>query len=189
MAQNPLPLRLHNPIRAGLLAWLVPGLGHFYQGRTGKGWLYLICILSLYFVGFVLGEGKVVYWNWVNPWNNPDQFSLHYLGQFWVGLPALPALIQGTLRHYGMNTILWDFMALADPTAPEMRGIHPRLGKLVEVGTIYTTIAGLLNVLAIYDAYEGPAYSDSDADEETAPADTASSSVKDLSNLKAETPV
>jgi hypothetical protein len=49
---------------------------------------------------------------------------------------------------------------MAEPPQLVLRGLHPRLGKLVEVGTIYTAIAGLLNILAIYDAYEGPAYSD-----------------------------
>src|SRR5262249_6254762 len=49
MAQTPVPLR--NPFWAAFLAWLFPGLGHFYQGRTGKGWLYFLCILSLYYVG------------------------------------------------------------------------------------------------------------------------------------------
>ena len=58
---------LRRPYRAAFLAWLVPGLGHFYQGRTGKGWLYAICILSLYLTGFLFGEGKIVYWRWVNP--------------------------------------------------------------------------------------------------------------------------
>ena len=37
---------------------------------------------------------------------------------------------------------------------------------------MYTAIAGLLNVLAIYDALEGPAYhfEDTEADEHPAPA-------------------
>ncbi|MBV8265989.1 MAG: hypothetical protein JO252_06560, partial [Planctomycetaceae bacterium] len=52
MPQTSVPLR--NPYKAALLAWLVPGLGHFYQGRTGKGILYAACILSLYFLGFAL---------------------------------------------------------------------------------------------------------------------------------------
>jgi len=39
-------------------AWLVPGMGHFYQGRRGKGVLYLVCILGLYLFGFALGEGR-----------------------------------------------------------------------------------------------------------------------------------
>jgi hypothetical protein len=148
-------IELRNPKRAAFLAWLIPGLGHFYQGRIGKGVLYGVCILSLYFTGFVMGEGRIVYWRWVNPLANPEKFNLYYLGQFFVGLPALPGLIQGTLKHYGLDPILWGFMAEPEPNV--LNGLHPRLGKLVEIGSMYTAVAGLLNVLAIYDAYEGPA--------------------------------
>ena len=35
-----------------------------------------------------MGEGKIVYWRWVNPLDNPEKFCLYYLGQFFVGLPA-----------------------------------------------------------------------------------------------------
>ena len=160
---------LRNPTKAAFLAWLVPGLGHFYQGRTGKGILYAVCILGLYVMGMVMGEGKIVYWRWVNPLNNPEKFCLYYLGQVFVGLPALPALIQSTLRHYGWDPILWGFMA--EPSQIVLNGLQRRLSKLVEIGTIYTTVAGLLNILAIYDAYEGPAYQD--FEEETAARATA----------------
>lgn len=181
MAQAPIPLR--NPYKAAFFAWLWPGAGHFYQGRTGKAWLYMVCILSLYFLGFLMGEGKIVYWRWVNPFNNPEQFSLYYIGQFFVGLPALPALIQGTLAYLGVDVthVIGGFMAPPPPNV--LNGLHPRLSKLVEVGTIYTTIAGLLNVLAIYDAFEGPAYADTDDD--TVPA-TKQEAVPDLGGLKAE---
>ena len=151
---------LRNPAKAAFLAWLVPGLGHFYQGRTGKGILYAVCILGLYVMGMVMGEGKVVYWRWVSPLNNPEKFCLYYLGQFFVGLPAFPALIQGTIHYYfpNGNPIVWGFMA--EPPQTVLNGLQRHLGKLVEIGTIYTTVAGLLNILAIYDAYEGPAYQD-----------------------------
>ncbi len=151
-------VNLRNPVWAAFLAWLVPGLGHFYQGRTGKGILYAVCILGLYLIGMVMGEGKIVYWRWVNPLNNPEKFCLYYLGQFFVGLPALPALIQSTLDYYGHQAILWGFMA--EPSQIDLNALQTRLGKLVEIGSIYTCIAGLLNILAIYDAYEGPAYQD-----------------------------
>jgi hypothetical protein len=154
MPEPPIPLK--NPRVAAFLAWLIPGLGHVYQGRIGKGFLYAVCILSLYSLGFFLGEGKIVYWRWVNPLHNPEKFCLYYLGQFFVGLPALPALIQGTLQKFGHAPILWGIMAEPDPNV--LNGLHPRLGKLVEIGSMYTAVAGLLNVLAIYDAYEGPAY-------------------------------
>src|SRR6516165_3809442 len=98
-------VQLRNPPWAAFLAWLVPGLGHFYQGRTGKGILYAVCILGLYLMGMIMGEGKIVYWRWVNPVNNPEKFCLYYLGQFFTGLAALPALIQArciTINRAGM---------------------------------------------------------------------------------------
>ncbi len=166
MAQPPFPLR--NPRTAALLAWLVPGLGHIYQRRYGKGVLYAVCILSLFFAGLVMGEGKIVYWRWVNPMSNPEKFCLYYLGQFFVGLASLPALVQGTLAYYGRDPILGGLMA--EPPMNVLNGLHPRLGKLVEIGSMYTAVAGLLNILAIYDAYEGPAYADLDEADAPQPA-------------------
>lgn len=153
-------VRLREPLKAAFLAWLIPGWGHLYQGRKGKAILYASCILGLYFMGLLMGEGKIVYWRWVNPFDKPEKFCIYYVGQFWVGLAALPAFIQSTLQYYGFEPTLWSFPwnFLAEPPQDVLNGLHPRLGKLVEIGTIYTTIAGLLNILAIYDAYEGPAY-------------------------------
>ena len=51
-----LEIDLRDPWLAGLLAWLVPGAGHLYQRRTGKGLLFMICILSTYFFGLALGD-------------------------------------------------------------------------------------------------------------------------------------
>src|SRR5271157_2864125 len=164
MSQPSVPLR--QPYLAAFLAWLVPGLGHFYQGRTGQGWLYAICILGLYLVGFALGEGKIIYWRWVNPLNNPEKFCLYYLGQFFVGLPSLPALIQGTLHYLSPDSGPWFWGFMAEPPPNVLNGLQGR-GKVIEIGSIYTTVAGLLNILAIYDAFEGPAYADN---EPTAPA-------------------
>ncbi|MDG3006288.1 DUF6677 family protein [Paludisphaera mucosa] len=168
MSDNPVPLR--DPARAALLAWLVPGLGHMYQGRTGKGLLYAFCILGLYVVGFALGEGKNVYWRWVSPFNT-DKFMLHYVGQFFVGLPALPALIQATIHHFRPDSnFLWGFMAEPSPNVLNRLLLG---GKPYEIGLIYTTVAGLLNVLAIYDAYEGPAYGYGDEPEPEAKDEAA----------------
>ena len=167
MSQPPVSLR--DPAKAAFLAWLVPGLGHYYQGRKGKAFLYAICILSIYFVGFALGEGKIVYWQWVNPLRDAEKFVryMYYIGQFFTGLPALPALIQGTVRYFNPDSnFLWGFMA--EPPQAVINGLHARLSKLVDIGTIYTTAAGLLNVLAIYDAYEGPAYTDEPEAEDVA---------------------
>lgn len=188
MPSAPIPLK--NPKLAAFLAWLVPGLGHFYQGRVGKAILYCASILSLYTLGFILGEGHIVYWRWVNPMSDPDKFCLHYLGQFFVGLPALPALIQGTLAHYGLDPdhhFLWGFMVAPQPNV--LNSMHFRLSKLVEISSMYTAVAGLLNVLAIYDAYEGPAYLAIDAEEEEASAETPAVAPSNSSEANATAPV
>jgi len=177
MSQQRISLR--DPVKAAFLAWLVPGLGHYYQGRKGKALLYAICILGLYLVGFALGEGKIVYWRWVNPLNNPEKFAPHYIGQFFVGLAALPALIQGTIRHFSPDSnFLWGFMA--EPPQNVLNGMILRLNKILEIGVIYTTVAGLLNILAIYDAYEGPAYID--LDEAEAEAESEAEAARAASN-------
>ena len=150
------PVDLKNRYLAALLAWLIPGLGHWYQGRKAKAVLYCVCILSLFFAGMVLGDWRVVYWRWINPLKNSEQFCINYLGQFFAGLAALPGLIQATLKWYGFDPILGSY--LAEPSQNEINGLYPRLGgKFVEMGFLYTTIAGLLNILAIFDAFEGPA--------------------------------
>lgn len=162
------PLDLKNRNLATFLAWLVPGLGHWYQGRRGKALLYAVCILGLFFTGLILGEGKIVYWEWINPLSDAEKFRASYLCQFFVGLPALPGLIQGTLRHYGHDPILWGW--LDNPGRNAINALHPKLGKLVEVGWVYTVVAGLLNILAIYDAREGPAHRDDEDPEESSTA-------------------
>ena len=169
MSEPTVPLR--HPLTAAFLAWLVPAWAICIRVEPEREFSTRFASSDFYPMGMVMGEGKIVYWRWVNPLNYPEKFCLYYVGQFFVGLPALPALIQGTLNHFGYSPIFGEFMA--EPSQIVLNGLHPRLGKLVEMGTIYTTVAGLLNILAIYDAKEGPAYQE--YDDETvlrSPSDT-----------------
>ena len=70
-----------------------PGAGHLYQGRTAKGILYMVCITSIYFYGLAIGQGHVVYASW----RSYDR-RLPYICQVGVGLPALPAMVQASLK-------------------------------------------------------------------------------------------
>ncbi|WZO96783.1 DUF6677 family protein [Isosphaeraceae bacterium EP7] len=171
MTQHATTVPLRDPAKAAVLAWLVPGLGHAYQGRYGKAALYATCILGLYLTGMIVGEWKMGFWTWSTPVFNPDKFRWHFLGQFWVGLPGALGLLQATLRHYGHEAVMGGLFA--EPTQAIINGQYARLGKLVEISSIYTVVAGLLNILAIYDAYAGPAHQDDPAaarvDEKPAP--------------------
>ena len=271
---------LKNPVVGGVLAFLVPGLGHLYQGRTFKGLLYFVCILGTFLFGMRLGNGKSVYLDWT-----PEKRTFSYLCQFWNGLPALPALMQTCLRsdsaflpdhvptristrfegvigsrneplgtvtgtielervdrdgfgnrqgelkeatlttkdgsfpitglitHYNIDPqvgadrqrgIVGSFQGQADGRNPaliqagfsgsiprgfwdyfeaplldrrqvnsqftDLDAVHSELGTRFELGVVYTMIAGLLNILAIYDALGGPFYEE----DELAEASTGS---------------
>lgn len=150
----PVPVDLKNPTTAIFLAWLIPGAGHLYQGRRGKGILFLVCILSIYFLGLSMGGGRVVYAKWDN-----EEKRLPLICQLGVGLPTMPALAQALLVRQKMDPIeIAGVRMMAPPIDGEMAELHRTYGYLFEMGTLYTMIAGLLNVLVIYDAGAGPVW-------------------------------
>ena len=280
-------IELKNPVIAAILAFLIPGAGHFYQGRNFKAAIYCFCIMSTFFCGMALGDWKTVYYQ-----SEPGKRNLGYFAQVGIGLPALPALIQasrynksetpeklannganasyfdshpyrleipleapfqGTLLDRGddgknisgqldgyikLKTIPGEFgpeitgtfegtlndkpisaLNLSDPigiglpfggdpqrslecavvrevdgrrtdtghiegsiprpflnwfemplTNRELDDVNKKLGKRYEFAVVFTWIAGLLNLLVIWDAFEGPAYGRGD-EEEISPED------------------
>jgi len=156
---------LRDPSLAALLAWLWPGAGHLYQRRSGKGWLFMVCILGTYFFGLALGEGKVVYASW----NQVDR-RWQYPLQLGVGLPAIPAIVQGMVVRRNNPPLLGGAM-VPPRNQEELSDWHYRLNMRFELGTLYTMIAGLLNVLAIWDAYGGPVLSEPGKPERGPPDD------------------
>ena len=159
---------LKDPWLAAFLAWLVPGLGHLYQGRIGKAILFFVCIVGTFSYGLYIGKGRVVYAS------TPSILTRwQYLCQVGVGLPAMPALVQRIRYEQGKGPLplLGEVMYPPDMrqayqssddannqvvSPNQLAQWHHDLGDLFEMGTVFTVIAGLLNVLAIYDAYGGP---------------------------------
>lgn len=166
---------LKEPALAAFLAWLLPGLGHWYQGRKAKAVLFFVCIMGLFCCGLYLGgsndqcldsKGKIGYGRAVYfLWNNEER-RLPYLCQIGVGLPALPALIQANSMNNHRRVFLGGFMAPPRPIntphddpnfdQPTAHDLHKQLGRYLELAGFFTMVAGLLNVLAIYDAWAGP---------------------------------
>lgn len=164
--EDAIEIELKQPFVAAVLAWMVPGLGHIYQGRTGKGILFFVCVLGTFFYGLYLGGGKVVYA--AVPWE--QQYRWQYWCQLGTGLVSTPMLVQ---RHRVLNRQepLWDgFMAPPGnrpvPWKDDSGNMTTQPNELAmwtvkyhpyfELGTVYTVIAGLLNVLVICDAAGGP---------------------------------
>lgn len=260
-----------------MLAFLIPGAGHYYQGRKLKAGIFFSGILTLFFGGMILADWQPVYSQVVyNPRDVSSvqvglgssdygtHFSLGYAAQAAVGLPALPALLQqsrlsgdpgvvtslssdlesrfsgvagtdrggipvsgrirlspgpvgsgvgqltgvtrkgvefeieisGTVKlgrevfgsphkFFEMNgmsgaeidgktvrrlegSIDRSFFSWyqAPRDNQELDRLHNKLSHLFDIGAVFTWIAGLLNVMAIWDAYDGPAYGYGDEEPE-----------------------
>ena len=82
-------VKLKNPVVAAVLGYLIPGAGHWYQGRYFKAAIYTVCILGTFFYGMHLGNWKTVYYKWTG-----RSKTIGFFAQIGVGLPAMGALIQ-----------------------------------------------------------------------------------------------
>lgn len=269
MTDSRVPLK--NPWLAALLAFLLPGAGHWYQGRRFKATIYFGCIVTMFVWGLIIGHGQPVYSQLVartgpdSPQlevrSPPTKFAFGYAAQFFVGLPAVPALIQemrfrrddpsvtfldheissaftGVLveetprgekrvplvgqlqlsptKEEGSRTVRGTLEVTGDPSGPrtlnlggnirigrrvfgaaareltcsvlteggefqgqriegtvdrgflnwfqappdtgELDRLHGSLSRQYDVACVFTWIAGLLNLMAIWDAAQGPAY-------------------------------
>ena len=108
-AVHPRTLDLKNRLLAAVLALLVPGLGHLYQGRTFKAVVYSVCILGLFFTGQALGDWKVVYLSdnvsggRMGAGGGIKRLLQGYGAQWPVGLAAWPAMWQSRRYHDATN--------------------------------------------------------------------------------------
>lgn len=266
-------ISLKTPWLAALLAFLVPGAGHFYQGRYFKAAIYCVGILGLFVAGMRMSEWKAVYVH--KPREKQElrgkQHALQFAAQLGVGLPAICAIVQnhryyapenesvsvpdrplrapfegkltsstggpegwvtGTIelaaaesdfggvttrgrfvgttetgesvdvalgshveiqqpvlaergRRVSASVIestdrgdrevgglagtvprpVWNWFTVPLDTQQE-RDLHKDLGKYFELAMVFTWVAGLLNLLAIWDAFDGPAYGYGDEPEQ-----------------------
>lgn len=131
-------------IPAAVAAWLVPGLGHLLAGHTQRGAILLFCISGLWLVGLLVGGISVVdnrsVDNSLRPW---------YLGQALIAPSIAVEYTHDRLRA----------QTEGDDPSPYGESIpfQPAYGRAAEIGTLYTALAGLLNLLAIIDiAYREP---------------------------------
>lgn len=146
MAANPITFR---PICL-VAAALVPGLGHFLGGEKRRGVLAGVGIIGLFVGGLLIGGIDVIDSKEDFPW---------FLGQACVG-PASFAI-----DHYHQGLKVYDPVLRQSrsaypgeargPDGQPIPGTPPNtksVGRVNEIGTLYTTIAGMINLIAIIDA-------------------------------------
>ncbi len=133
----------------------------------GKGLLYLVCLYTLFFYGMNLGKWQNVYLpNYVEEGNVNAKKGLasnlytrfQFVGQFPIGIAAWPALYQyySSGEDKDANPPMNGWMRA--PSVVRINELQRDTDKTWDLGWVYTIIAGVLNVLVIYDALAGPAF-------------------------------
>jgi hypothetical protein len=111
-------------IPACLFAWLVPGAGHLYLGRVGKGLAFLGAIGALFILGVAMDAGLQMHLGF----DDPLAF-LRSLAQMALGVPYFLARAMG-FEAGQVTSVTYEY------------------------GNTFTEVGGLLNILVILDAYD-----------------------------------
>ena len=106
-------------VSTGLLAWLVPGAGHYLLNEHRRAAVIFVTVVVTFLVGLYVGSVGVIDPVGAKPW---------YAAQI-MNSPVV--LLLGRLSATGQ---------------------FPVYGRPNEIGQIYTSIAGLLNLLCIVNA-------------------------------------
>jgi len=127
------------------VAWLLPGAGYLLIGQRTRGLTVGISVLTLFLAGLLIGGVRVIE---VPGFDGTGQRQrdvrvIHeiqekpwFVGQILTG----PACLIGG----------WFSIDLAHQRIPRSHG------RVNEIGTLYTAVAGMLNLMAIIDsAYRG----------------------------------
>ncbi len=110
-----------------LAAWIIPGGGHFLQKKTGRGALILLSVAGMFLFGLAM-QGMMF---------TPEKGD-----------------ILTTLINYG--GFVCDLASGAFYFAAQIFGysVPDMPGDVHDYGTKFLVTAGLLNILAMVDAYE-----------------------------------
>jgi hypothetical protein len=116
--------RTRSAVPACLFAWLLPGAGHLYLRRTGKGLVFLGAILALFLLGVAMDSRLQLYLGFDDP-----LALLFSLAQMAVGLPYFVARALG-FELGNVKSVTYEY------------------------GNTFTAVGGLLNLLVILDAHD-----------------------------------
>jgi len=128
----PAPARLLPPPVIALAEWIVPGLGYYLLGQRSRGITVGVTIFLLFLLGLLIGGIRVV-----DPPSlggsgtvfNQVMQKPWFIGQALTGLPGVIAAIISQRGNLPVS--------------------HARVN---EIGTLYTAVAGMLNLITIIDA-------------------------------------
>jgi hypothetical protein len=155
---------------AVVLAWLVPGLGHMMIGQKARGLVFLVAIHGLFALGLLLAGIRAI---------NPPEQAIWTYTQYLTGWPMFVAdRVEKASRvelgdraadpnqnrpvYAGRLGVLFnqetppggETVEQKQARARQFIKDHPSFAmdpKLQDLGAVYCGIAGMLNLLVIFD--------------------------------------
>lgn len=124
-------------MQAAILAWILPGAGHFFLGHRGLGAVFFVAISFPFWTGVALGGVK----DSVNPRTNK-----------WLFLAEMCSGGYTTVCFIASNQIVAKIDALPKAQQAKARVAYTSYFPESDVAQIYLATAGLLNLLAVLDA-------------------------------------
>lgn len=118
---------LRSPFLTAALAWILPGAGHFLVGRRGRGLIVFFTVLAAFAVGLLMYG------------------PMFQLG----GADVLTRLINTGGFIGDLASGIFYFLTIGCGYAQPDAGGHAS-----DYGSKFLVVAGLLNILAMVDAYE-----------------------------------
>ncbi len=137
--------RVPAPIVA-LVNWLVPGAGYLLIGQTARGLTIGLTIVVLFVAGILIGGVHVV---------DPPTFVRGTS-------PVASVLVKAPYIGQFLAGALGIFAGWIGPTQPAS---HARVS---DIGTLYTAVAGMLNLMATIDAGYRATLAPADANDDDA---------------------
>ena len=127
-----------SPPVVALAGWVLPGLGYWLIGQRGRAIACGLTILLVFFGGILIAGVRVVQAPEMSGSGNTVQKILQrpwFIGQVLTGPLGITA------------AVISDKLA-----SSETYGKIETKARLAEIGTLYTAVAGMLNLLTIIDA-------------------------------------
>ncbi len=127
---------------AAIWAWLWPGMGHIAHGERRRGLLIMFGVLFLFFGGVLIGG--------VDSVDRKDD-RLWFVAQVLCGPIAIATDL---INQSVLKRLPEDWIERYEQGDPAVRAQLTRkgLGHVNEMGTLYSALAGLMNLVVILDA-------------------------------------
>lgn len=145
-------------IWAGILAWVLPGAGHYYLGHRGMATVFFLAISIPYWTGVAIGgvltsvnpyESKMI------PASNGQSVRWELpRGNKWLFLAEIFVGSYTTACYYTSQSLEHKLIQ----ETPKARVPYVSFYPESDVAQIYLATAGLLNLLAILDAMSRAQY-------------------------------